>query len=168
MNSSIPPSSRVESVPYRAVRGRAHTRRRLACRRCWPRITRVLRAGSTFPALWTSRNHFLRCLVTLGEDGLEEFLSFRGEFHPVFVSVALNGGQKIVEVSVRPWPKRFGYTIHDVRDWFLIRLYARKAEAAPAFVTEIYLQAQRPLDGDLPVAERFVRKDLRLLGLLEG
>ena len=125
-------------------------------------------SGSTLPGLWTFANHLLRGLVTLGKDGLEELLSFRGEFHPVFVSVALNGGQKVVEVSVGPWPKRFGDTIDDVRDWFLIRLYARKAEAAPTFVTEIDLQPQRPLDGDLPVAESCVGKDLRLLGFLES
>ena len=85
----------------------------------------------------------------------------------MLVSVALDCGEEGVEVSVRPWPKRFGYTIHDVGDWLLIRLYAGTAEGAPTFVTEIDLQAQRPFDRHLPIAEGGVRKDFRLLGFLE-
>lgn len=106
----------------------------------------------------------LGVLVAHRERVLQELEPLCGELH----TRLLEQLEELIKVGVRPRAELWSNTVYEIGERLLSRLRTGSAERRPSLVSQFEAQPERTLDGKLPISERLVSKNLRLLRLLES
>src|SRR6478609_1781702 len=110
---------------------------------------------------------FCSFLIPLRQVILEEFLTCGGQLDAVLVRITFDSIHEDINIQVRTYTDLTGDTINPIGQRLLVFIHADGTECAERLRIQIYSQPKRPLDRHLPITERLVGEDLRLLSFLE-